>query len=185
MSVTTSTRGLRRSQAQSVYMNSGFNYGAAGQNATLIGVRDQLVVEPLDIPRAVTLDQMSINVTSVAGAGGISRLGLYQDNGNGLPSARILEAGTVATDGSTGIKSITINQSVGRGLLWLAYVAQDATGAQCSGLTGVNPLVGMSGASQTIAIGYVHNASVTGSLPATFVPAAFGAAFPRPVVRVA
>ncbi len=177
--------GLQRGQAQSVFTRSGFYYGAAGANAAIVGVKDTLVAQPLDISQPCTLDRIGVNVSGVAGAGGVSRLGLYNDDGNGLPGTLLLDADVVATDGSTGNKVITISQLVARGLLWIAYVAQVATGAQCAGLTGVNPLIGMSAPSQTIAIGYSHNASVTGTLPSTFIPTTFGAAFPRPVVRIA
>jgi hypothetical protein len=54
------------------------------------------------------------------------RLGIYQDNGSGVPGALILDAGTIDAS-TTGQKSITISQSLS-GLIWLAAVEQGGSG---------------------------------------------------------
>lgn len=74
---------------------------------------------PIIIAKAITFVRIAVEVTAAATAGGLARLGIYADDGNGMPGALVLDAGTVATDGATGAKEITISQALGPGVYWL------------------------------------------------------------------
>ena len=78
-----------------------------------------IIAMPFLVSKAITLDRIAINVTTQAA--GLIRLGIYaNDSSKGLyPGALLLDAGEVDT-GSSGIKSITINQALTPGLYWLA-----------------------------------------------------------------
>ena len=96
-------------------------YAAGMVNATVLTTgapsANFLRALPLITGRA-TLDRIAINVT--AAAAGLIRLGIYADDGNLYPSSLILDAGEVST-GTTGVKTLTINQTLAPGLYWLAF----------------------------------------------------------------
>ena len=77
------------------------------------------VAVPVYIPEAGTYDRIGIEVTVLAT--GTWRLGIYDDDGDtgAGPGTLILDAGTVDT-GTTGIKEITINQTLQAGHVWLS-----------------------------------------------------------------
>lgn len=71
----------------------------------------ELVATPFVVWRSVTIDALSVQVTTAATAGGYARLGIYNSAASGLPGTVLLDAGTVATT-STGQKIITITPRV-------------------------------------------------------------------------
>lgn len=83
---------------------------------------DRLYGVLLWLARDITVDRIAIDVT-IAGAGGTkARLGIYNVGTNLYPGSLLLDAGTVAVD-ATGVKSITINQSLTKGLYFTALVS--------------------------------------------------------------
>lgn len=98
------------------------SYGMGNTTGTFIMTADKLYVMPFAPARAITVDRIAIAVT-LAGAGGTkARLGIYNSDADGKPAALVLDAGEVGVDG-VGIKAITINQSLTKGLYWLACVS--------------------------------------------------------------
>jgi len=108
--------GARRSYASHNHISGGGgleNWPVAGMiNGTALTtasiVADTLYAMPFSSPRGGTIDQMTINVTTLGG-GSSTRVGLYKSTlkaGNLYPGARITEAGTIST-ASTGVKTYT------------------------------------------------------------------------------
>lgn len=136
-----------------------------------------------------TLDRLSIDVTVASEAGGLLRFGIYSDNGNGLPGALLLDAGTTAAD-ATGERSVTISQPVTPGLYHVCVVAQSCptTGPTVRTDTTGDPTL------SDATFGNVSNpgsrngfqkSSVTGALSGTWGTANTAGTCPRPVVRAA
>jgi hypothetical protein len=96
---------------------------------------------PFIVPYNTTLDRIAINVTTLTA--GNQRLGIFSDDGNCHPGARLLDAGVVTT-GTTGVKSITISQAVAAGtLLWLVSVGDAAPTVRSLPVTGAMDILGM------------------------------------------
>lgn len=72
-----------------------------------------------------TYDRITINVSTLGGAGAKVRLSLYNDS-NGVPGSLVLDAGEVDVT-ATGIKEIAISQTLNRGIYWLATLCNDGT----------------------------------------------------------
>jgi hypothetical protein len=80
---------------------------------------------PIRVPNAYTLVRIGAKVTIAGAAGSVIRLGIFNDNGSGLPGALLLDAGTIDGTSATA-QEITISQAVGAGVLWLALCGQGA-----------------------------------------------------------
>lgn len=75
------------------------------------------------LPRAVRFDRIGAEVTGAGGAGSVIRLGMYADDGTEQPGALVVDAGTI--DGtSVTAQQITINATVGPGIVWFVACAQ-------------------------------------------------------------
>ncbi len=79
-----------------------------------------LAFVPFCCGKRTTFSEIGLQVTA-AGTGSV-RLGIYK-NGAGQPTDLVLDAGTVAVT-STGVKTITIAQTLDPGWYWLASVFQ-------------------------------------------------------------
>jgi hypothetical protein len=91
--------------------------------------KDRIWAVPFIAPRAVTLDRIAVYVRTVV-AGGLIRLGIYNDPDDGTlyPSGLLLDAG--AQDGSVANigGALVINQALSAGkLYWLAVITSTAT----------------------------------------------------------
>jgi len=83
---------------------------------------DMLFGYPLLIVRDITIDRIAINVRTAAAEGDkVARLGIYKNGTNLLPGDLLLDAGTVNIS-STGVKTITINQALAKGIYHLAHI---------------------------------------------------------------
>jgi hypothetical protein len=81
------------------------------------------------VPYFVTKDQAFDRIAcfcTTIGAGSTVRLGIFADNA-GVPGTVVVDAGTVDTSGATGVKELTIAQTLTAGLYWLAAVPQGGT----------------------------------------------------------
>jgi len=76
------------------------------------------------VTEAITLDRINIYI-STAVAGGLVRLGIYNDDGSGKPGSLLLDAGEIDAS-TTGNKSITISQALNPGVYWLAFVGNNS-----------------------------------------------------------
>lgn len=100
---------------------------------------DQLEAVPFIVSRDMTVDRIAI-IIQASGAGGTKvRLGIYEGGTNLYPGALLLPAGLVDAD-STGIKAITINQALTKGLYWLAYLTDGAPALRASHSSLFSPL---------------------------------------------
>lgn len=172
--------------------NSGRYYWSAGGRTTAILVQSTEYATALWVGERVLLDRIGIEVTAIAGvtAGHTTRLGIRSDNGNGLPGAVVLDAGTVASDAVAQVE-MTISQVLTPGLYWLTGTPQGAgtqptyrclTGTSTSIPVGAGNLTQATASTQHIAF---TNTGVTGALPATYTVANTVAAGPVVVVRAA
>jgi len=80
---------------------------------------------PLFIQESVTIDRLGVECTTLS-ASTTWRIGLYNSDSNGLPTTVLLDAGTVDTS-TTGLKSITVSQTLAAGLYFIAGVWQGGT----------------------------------------------------------
>ena len=86
-----------------------------------------------------------------------------------LPDALLLDAGTVTT-ASVGVKPITINQALTRGLYWMVVVFSHAPGIRGHNTDSLLPVMGGAsgfGAAMTQS-GAVNQALAFGALPANY-----------------
>ena len=102
------------------YLNTwGF---AANPSATIV-VADKIYATcPLLVARPMTIDRLACKVQVAGAAGKKARIGIYRDGTNCYPGALLLDAGEIAVD-STGVKAVTINQALTRGLYWMAFIS--------------------------------------------------------------
>lgn len=81
---------------------------------------------PVWLPAAI-YNQVAIKTSSAGTTGSVARLGIYSPDANGRPGALVADWGTVAIDGSAGVKTITISLTIATdGLYYLAGVTQIA-----------------------------------------------------------
>lgn len=144
-------------------------YPAGQANATALTTgaptANNLRAMPFMVWRTLKLDRIAINVTTASS--GNARFGIYADSGAVLPEALLVDAGQVDT-GATGVKELTIDQTLSPGLYWLALVGSAAPTIRCLSLAGCMAILGVDGALGTApGVGYVVSFTY-GSLPATF-----------------
>lgn len=86
-------------------------------------VADTLYAQPFVVVRDVTIDRIAIDVKTAVG-GSNCRLGIYNLGTNLYPGALLLDAGVVST-AAAGVKTITISQTLPKGIYFLAVVSDD------------------------------------------------------------
>lgn len=85
----------------------------------------EYMIGPLDIFESNQATQLGLETTIAAGAGGVLRFGIRHDDGTGLPGQLLLDAGTTASDGAPGSKTITgLTSNLFPGRYWLSVAAQ-------------------------------------------------------------
>lgn len=173
---------------------SGRYYFCPNTTSTTTGVatNNRLRAVPFFVPGPVTISRIGAEVTAIGEAGSKVRLGIYADNGTGMPGQLVVDAGQIAGDSAT-VQELTVSAAIGPGWYWAAGACQSAptTPPTCR-VTG-NASYGVLIAYATSVPGtnaaatglYVD--SVSGALPTTFsagFPFASGNAF-RIFVKVA
>ncbi len=83
------------------------------------GTIGRLWASPLPVSRALTIDRLAVDVTTLQAAS-LNRLGLYASTADGLPGALLVDGGTVDTS-TTGLKEVTVDVAVNPGLYWGAW----------------------------------------------------------------
>ena len=101
----------------------GYYYGPAGGRSTTTMAAGLLTFVPFWVGASTSFTRIGAEVTTAGAAGSLLRLGIYRDNGNGLPGALTVDAGTVDA-ATTGAKELTIAQTLAPGLYWLAALAE-------------------------------------------------------------
>jgi hypothetical protein len=99
-------------------------------NASFGNVNGAIRYVPLLLDNDITITRLGINVNTLGPVGSLCRLGIYtNDPTTTQPLTRIIDAGTVALDGSTGQRSITgLSVALTKGLYWFAYFSNAASG---------------------------------------------------------
>ena len=86
-------------------------------------VADKLYALPFVVARSMTFDRIAMEVTTLVDPSNI-RMGIYNNGTNLYPGTLKLDAGTVSS-ATTGIKAITINHQLTKGLYWIVCVSDD------------------------------------------------------------
>lgn len=128
---------------------------------------NRIYAHPFVVPKDITLDRIGVCVTTIVASGKL-RLGIY-DSLNGLPNAKILDAGEVVTT-TTGVKTIIINKTLlGGNLYWLVAASNSATHAfRVPALGGTINIMGVDVTLGTMVMTHNWAGFVYGILPATF-----------------
>ncbi|KKM03637.1 hypothetical protein LCGC14_1772460 [marine sediment metagenome] len=82
---------------------------------------NRLFAMPWYVPRAITVDELLIEVTSAGAGATYARLGIYNVGTNLYPGTLKLDGGTVLTD-SNAVVSLAISQALTKGLYFLAVI---------------------------------------------------------------
>jgi len=96
----------------------GWPYASTSSSAAVVA--DRLYARPFLVGKTTTFDRIGVEVTTGAASTNV-RLGIYNFV-NGLPTSLVLDAGTIDS-ASTGVKEITISQSLTAGVYAFAYVS--------------------------------------------------------------
>lgn len=134
---------------------------------------NNLRVTPFIVSKVMTVDQMAINVTTAGAASGCTAdVGIYADNGNSYPGARVIDAGSAVVS-ATGVKTFTTNLPVmlDPGLYWLAYEHNCATTVPTIRSFAVASLIPILGSASTLPTNQQFGWSVAftyAALPATY-----------------
>lgn len=154
---------------------------AAGASAGGLGFN---WASPLWVPHTVTLDLIACEVTVVA-VGGLVRLGIYGSTDQDLPGTLKIDAGTVDSAGSIGVKTAACATTLTPGLWWLSAVSQTGNATlRTVGAGGAPPVAYVTTAILSPSANCHFTSGVTGALPATatWTPSSGGT---RVMVRVA
>ena len=137
-------------------------------NASFTNLLNTIRYVPVLIDSDVTITRLGINVVTIASAGTTCRLGIYTNDASTCqPLTRLVDSGTLALD-TTGAKSVTgLSVALTKGLYWLAYVSNVASGT-ITGL-GTNFILDVKGQSAIGGVGFAgFNQTFTyGALPST------------------
>ena len=138
--------------------------GTALVGTALVGAR--FYAMPFICPKAITLDRIGVYVSTLST--GNARLGIYSDNGNIYPGARLLDAGEISVI-STGAKILTINQALAAGTLyWLVILCAATPAINCFPVAAVINVLGTSNALGATPNCGLYASQAYGALPATF-----------------
>jgi hypothetical protein len=159
---------------RSGFYHCGINATAFAAATTASGAIDVL---PFYVPVNQTFNRIAINVTTVAT--GECRLGIYADNGSVYPGSLVLDAGTVSTGGSTGIRELTVSLNLAPNLYWLARLQNAAPSLQ--GL-GVGSLIALGTTDLVNIITGFRATQAFGVLPNTYPAGASNLSGARPAV---
>jgi hypothetical protein len=144
---------------------------------------DRFYATPFYCPKAMTVDSISVNCTTLVAAGHL-RVGIYNDT-NGEPDGRLLDAGALDTSG-TGVKTAATNQALlGGTLYWLVALSEKATHAfRAPALAGVLDVLGADATCPTTHITHFYASQAYGALPANFPAVTQGTGIVFPLIYV-
>lgn len=84
---------------------------------------------PWVLTRAISIDRIGAEITTVGEAGSKLRLGIRADSGNCYPGALLLDAGQIAGDSAT-VQDLTVSLTLAAGLYWIGGAVQSAPTTQ-------------------------------------------------------
>lgn len=166
---------------QNRFTFGGYSNGTAATNSTVASAT--LYALPFMVNKTSTVTTMESDIeTNVVGN---AEIGIYADNGNGLPGALVLDAGNFSTN-SLGTRTITgLSTVLTPGQYWAAIVYSAAPGVKAFPNNGLIPTLGMAG---TINAASTNAAMVTmsqayGALPSNFsTTPTYATSAPFPIV---
>ena len=170
---------------QSVGLLSATYYASPSTAQTSIATTvNRLYLTPIYIPTTTTFDRIAINSGTTVTNPTTVRLGIYS-NVAGVPTALVLDAGTVSVTAISSGYEITISKSLDGGWYWLGSVNQTAASTThlyfLSGQSG-NGITRMSSLTSLLQ-GFGYNIDgITGALPATLT--APNAVSSSPIVKL-
>lgn len=143
-------------------------------STNLIPTLNELRAYPFPVYRPLQLGALFIQVTVAGSADSVVRMGVYADDGTGLPGALLMELGTIST-AAPGVLTLNVPAPIllSTGLYWVAGVTQGTTAATLVTVVNVGQnqaLWAGAAAFSPVFAGYRHNA-VAGALPAMYVSA--------------
>lgn len=118
---------LLKGQGQPGVQASTQFYASTGGHSSAAATDGTVTATPIWLGGGKTFTSMGVSVTVAGATGSVIRLGVYAD-ANGTPGARVLDAGTVASD-TTGVKTVTVSWAPVAGRYWLAGAAQGGVAA--------------------------------------------------------
>jgi len=156
-------------------------WGLGASTSATIVVADKIyATSPLLVARPMTIDRLAVNVKVAGTAGKKARIGIYQNGTNCYPGALLLDAGEIAVD-STGVKAVTINQALPKGLYWMAFIS-DGTPEMIHAYNAPSPL-GVRESALSYKYHMIYKTSVGyGALPDPFTAGGIDAADGAPAI---
>jgi hypothetical protein len=156
------------------------NYNIPGVDvvsvATKALVANRIYYAPVYVVSQITLDQLAIEVTGLAGS--VARLAIYNADTDWQPTTRVLDAGTVATT-SNAVVTASISQVLTAGRYLFAIIADSAVTLRTwRGGSRYLGLVPALGASSTVAQLFVAGSGTTLPDPGTAWATASGGTLP-------
>ena len=149
-----------------IFVSQQYTVNTTGTATTTALTTNRLYYLPYLITTSTTFDRMALeHVGAVGGVGSVVRLGIYSSTA-GLPSTKLLDAGSLDLTTAAAFKALTINVTLTPGLYYLAVVAQITSGA-CTFRTITPSIVTPDSA------GVINGAkfeAAAGALPATATP---------------
>ena len=127
--------------------------------------QSRLVAFPYQFDVASTGDRVSLEVTTTAASSTV-RLGLYLPGADGMPNALYKDFGTIDSATATGVVTITISETIPRGLYWVCSASQGGV-PTVRGRGIANAIVPQATGGNVNAYA-VYVDGVTGALPSTF-----------------
>lgn len=142
------------------------------------------------VPSAITVTAIGAEITVAGDVGSKLRLGIYADDGNGFPAARVVDAGTIAGDSAT-VQEVVCNVALTPGIYWIGGALQDVVTTQPTIRTIGSPVLPIQVASISIpaanqSVTGVNIGGVTGAFPSSVTPTAANSGnAPRCFIKVA
>lgn len=175
------------------YLSGYYYFAQSGQALATANLgNNNLRVGLWVVTQAVPIAAFNAETTVAGEAGSVFRIGVFAaDGAGGMPSTVICDAGTIATDGSTGVKEVALGSTltIQPGLYWIGGAIQNAPTTQptmrtVSGGIGPGGPIGASLPSAGVtALGYLK-AGVSGAL-GTFSSPGASSNIPRIGFKVA
>jgi hypothetical protein len=103
------------------YCNSSANSGTSATQAN-----NNVRVSAWIVTASITITRLFAEYTVAGNAGAVFRIGIWNDDGTGQPGTLVLDAGTIAVDGTPAVSELTVSQALSPGLYWVGGAVQSA-----------------------------------------------------------
>lgn len=146
---------------------------------------DRLFGMLLVVARDITVDRIAIEVT-VADAGKVARLGIYNDGSNLYPGTLVVDGGEISV-AANGIITATISEALTKGYYWVAIVSDGTPTIRGYGTgEGVIPQLGPTSTNFSETVRAARAVRAYGALPDPFTGGALSPGWlPKILLRIA